>query len=231
MSKEQRIALVTGGNRGIGLAVCRQLAQQGLQVILTSRDEHKGQAAAKQIKGAVFHPLDVTQAESITQVQDYIQREFGRLDVLVNNAAVNLDDGYRFFDVPVETYRATMEANLYGPLMLCHTFVPLMKHHKYGRIVNVSSEMGQFAYLDGGTPAYSLSKTALNGLTAMLAGTLRGTGILVNACCPGWVHTDMGGPDAPLTPEEGADTIVWLATLPNNGPSGGFFQKRQRLEW
>lgn len=229
-----RTALVTGANRGIGLEVCKQLAQLGYRVLLTSRDAAKGAAAAASLQTAGevhFHPLEVTDPASIAQLHATVVRLYGTLDVLINNAAILLDDAQVIWQVSPAVFRTTFETNLIGPLALCQTFVPLMRAQGYGRVVNVSSEMGQWAYLDGGTPAYSLSKTALNGLTLMLAHQLRGTNVLVNAVCPGWVRTDMGGPNATRSVAEGADSIVWLATLPDNGPQGGFFQNREPLEW
>jgi NAD(P)-dependent dehydrogenase (short-subunit alcohol dehydrogenase family) len=236
MRSTERLAIVTGANRGLGLETCRQLARQGYQVVLTSRDEAKGQAAAKALREAggavVYYPLDVTSQVSVAQLRDFIVRDFsGRADVLVNNAALYLDEGRELLEVELEIFRTTIETNVYGPLLLCQAFVPLMLKQNYGRVVNVSSGSGQLASMDSDTPAYRMSKVALNALTLMLAHRVRGQNILVNAVCPGWVRTDMGGPYASRSVEEGADTIVWLATLPDGGPSGGFFRDRQRIEW
>lgn len=235
MASALRVAVVTGANRGLGFETCRQLAQQGYQVVLTSRDEVKGEAAAEKLRRAggsiVYHPLDVTSAESISRLRAFVVREFGRADVLVNNAALYLDEGRDVLDVELEVFRTTIETNVYGPLLLCQQFVPLMLKQNYGRVVNVSSGSGQLADMGSDTPAYGMSKTALNALTLMLARRVRGRNILVNAVCPGWVRTEMGGPYAPRSVEEGADTIVWLATLPDGGPNGGFFRDRQPIEW
>ncbi|MCC7355303.1 MAG: SDR family oxidoreductase [Anaerolineae bacterium] len=235
MRPEERLIIVTGTNRGIGLAVGRQLAQQGYRVLLTSRDEAKGQAAAASLRHATphvfYHPLDVTSQESIARLRDFVGREFGRADALVNNAAVCLDDGRDVLDVEMDIFRTTIETNVFGPLLLCQAFIPLMREQKYGRVVNVSSGAGQIANMVHGKPSYRMSKIALNGLTLMLAYSVRGTNVLVNAACPGWVHTDMGGPAAPRSPEQGADGIVWLATLPDGGPSGGFFRDRKPIPW
>jgi NAD(P)-dependent dehydrogenase (short-subunit alcohol dehydrogenase family) len=239
MSLSPKIAVVTGANRGIGFEVCRQLAKQGLQVILTSRDESKGQAAAEQLKqeggNIIYHPLDVIVQESVEQLTTFLQKEFGQLDVLVNNSGVWLDnldseDG-SILHTKIETLEKTLQVNLYGPLRLCQNLIPLMQKNHYGRVVNVSSGAGQLADMHSGYPSYRISKTALNALTKILAHEFKDTNILVNSVCPGWVKTDMGGKDAPRTPEQGADTIVWLATLQNDGATGGFFRDRQQIEW
>lgn len=233
---DKRIVVVTGGNRGIGFEICRQLAKRGLHVVLTARSAAKGRAAAAVLRdeGLEVEPrqLDVTSARSIKALAAHLNKRHGRLDVLVNNAGVLLDPrGSRLLDSKVNTYRDTLETNLFGPLMLCQALVPLMRKNGYGRIVNLSSRLGQLSDMGTGTPAYRISKTALNALTRTLAAELRDTNILVNSMCPGWVKTDMGGPKAPRTPEEAADTAVWLATLPDGGPSGGFFRDRQPLPW
>jgi NAD(P)-dependent dehydrogenase (short-subunit alcohol dehydrogenase family) len=240
MPTHTRIALVTGCNRGIGLEVCRQLAQQGLTVIMGSRDPDKGRQAADSLRqqGLAVHEqvLDVTRAEHIEAVAGFVQEHFGRLDILVNNAGVFLDGmpGVSYpsaLKVDVEILRQTMEVNLYGPLRLCQTFIPGMIARDYGRIVNVSSGMGQLSDMNGCCPGYRASKTALNALTRLLADELRNTNVTINSLCPGWVRTDMGGPEATREVAEGADTIVWLATQPNGGPSGGFFRDRQPIPW
>lgn len=231
---KQPIAIVTGANRGIGHEVCRQMAQKGYQVILTSRDEAKGQAAAAALRqtGAniIYHPLDVSSQASVQQLRSFVINELGRVDALINNAAVYLDEGRDVLDVEMGIFRTTIETNTYGPLMLCQAIVPLMIKQGYGRVVNVSSGSGQLASMTGDTPAYCLSKLALNGLTMMVANTVKGKNILVNAVCPGWVRTDMS-PNGVRSVEEGADTIVWLATLPDGGPNGGFFRDRKPISW
>jgi NAD(P)-dependent dehydrogenase (short-subunit alcohol dehydrogenase family) len=231
---EQRIALVTGANRGIGFETCRQLGIRGYQVILTSRDAAKGEAATHRLReqgyNVGYHPLEVTDGESIAQLRTFVVNTFGSIDALVNNAAIYPIDG-SILNIDLTTVRETMETNVYGPLLLCQAFVPLMRAHGYGRIVNVSSGAGQLSSMTDYTPAYNLSKTALNAVTRMAADAVSGTNILVNAVCPGWVRTDMGGRSAPRSVEQGADTIVWLATLPDGGASGGFFRDRQPIDW
>jgi NAD(P)-dependent dehydrogenase (short-subunit alcohol dehydrogenase family) len=228
---DKRIAVVTGGNRGIGLEICRQLAQAGMHVILTARDEAKGKAAAKKL-GVESHQLDVDSDESVKAFVRWIKDTHGRCDVLVNNAGVMLDPrGSRVLDSKIETYRDTLETNLLGPLRMIQAIAPLMKNQGYGRIVNMSSGQGQLSDMGVGTPAYRVSKTALNALTRTTAADLHGTGILVNAMCPGWVRTDMGGSGAPRSVEQGADTALWLATLPDNGPTGGYFRDRKPIPW
>lgn len=234
MSTDQKIAVVTGGNRGIGFEVCRQLAKQGLRVVLTSRDRAKGTAAVDALKSegleVLFHPLAVTEPESIAQLAEFLQ-QLGRLDVLVNNAGIYLKDDDSILTTPVDIVRETIETNLYAPLQLCQTLVPLMQKQNYGRIINVSSGMGQLNDMGGGSPAYRISKTALNALTRILAAELRDRNILVNSVCPGWVKTDMGGAGAPRSTAQGADTIVWLATSADNSTTGGFFRDRQPIPW
>ena len=235
MTAAERFALVTGGNRGIGLETCRQLAARGLNVILASRDPDRGAAAVEALAQEgltlIQHTLDVTRPEEIEAALEFVQSTCGRLEVLVNNAGIYLDQQASLLDLDLADVRLTMETNFYGPLRLCRAFAPLMRRQQYGRIVNVSSGYGALSEMGAGAPAYSISKAALNALTCILADELRGGDIKVNAACPGWVHTQMGGPEAPRTPAEGADTIVWLATLPARGPSGGFFRDRRRIPW
>lgn len=238
----QKVAVVTGANRGIGFETCRQLAKQGIQVILASRDEAKSKAAAEKLQAeglnVIYHQLDVTNPESIEHLAQFIRNQFGNLDILVNNAGIGLDplempEG-SILNAKMETLEKTMATNLYGPLLVSQALIPLMKVNNYGRVVNVSSGAGQLYTMDSMSvifPTYSLSKTDLNALTRILAYELKGTNILVNSVCPGWVRTDMGGPNATRSVEEGADTIVWLATLPDDGPTSGFFRDRQPIDW
>jgi len=234
---DKRVAVVTGANRGIGLEICRQLARRGgIRVVLTARNETKGKAAARQLREegleVDFHELDVTSEKSVETLAGWLEGTCKRCDILVNNAGILADPrGSRFLDSRPETYRQTLDTNVFGPLLLSQALVPIMKRSRYGRIVNISSGQGQLFEMGAGTPAYRISKTALNALTRVLAAELTGSGILVNSMCPGWVRTDMGGPGAPRTVQQGADTAVWLATLPDDGPTGGFFRDRKTIAW
>ncbi|MEM1408420.1 MAG: SDR family oxidoreductase [Bacteroidota bacterium] len=232
---DQKIALVTGANRGIGLEVCRQFLDLGHHVILTSRDEDKGRKAAAELNGdknLTYHPLDVGSDESVMAVKGFVEREFGRLDILVNNAGINYDTWQTAVGADLEESHYTLEINLFGPWRMSQAFIPLMKKKGYGRIVNVSSGAGALNGMRGGTPAYSVSKAGLNALTIKLAAEVQEPNILVNAVCPGWVRTDMGGSDADRSVEEGAKGIIWAATIEEgNGPNGGFFRDGKKLEW
>lgn len=234
----QRVALVTGANRGIGLEIARGLGRAGLTVVVGARSQASGQEAAGILAAegisAVAEPLDVSDPKSIELAGVAVLSRFGRLDVLVNNAGVLLDGDERASAVGLEKIRATLETNVVGAWLLCQAVIPAMRRQRYGRIVNLSSDMGSLADVQGsggGWPAYRLSKTALNALTMLFASELRGENVLVNAASPGWVRTRMGGQGAPRSVEQGADTPVWLATLPDGGPSGGLFRDRQSLDW
>ncbi|MCE2978921.1 MAG: SDR family oxidoreductase [Betaproteobacteria bacterium] len=234
--EEPRIALVTGANRGLGFEIARQLARRGLKVLLASRTLAKGRAAAKllAVEGLDVEPvrLDVTDPDQIKTLARDLRTRLAGLDVLVNNAGVLLDPrGGRFLDSRQATYERTLATNVLGPLMLCQAVLPMMIERGYGRIVNLSSGLGQLDEMGSGTPAYRISKTALNALTRIVASDTRGSGVLVNSVCPGWVRTEMGGAEAPRTVAQGADTAVWLATLPGDGPSGGFFRDRKQIPW
>lgn len=233
---DRKIAVVTGANRGIGFEICRQLAAKGISVVLTSRDEAKGRMAVAQLGSQgleiEFYQLDVTDVSGIQRLGGFLERKYGAADILVNNAGIMADaKGTGMLGVQLQIIRTTMETNVYGPLTLCQVLIPLMRNKNYGRIVNISSGLGQLSEMGGGTPAYRISKTALNVLTRTLAAELKGTNILVNSICPGWVKTDMGGPNAVKTLAEGADTAVWLATLPDGGASGGFYRDRKAISW
>lgn len=233
---QQRIAVVTGGNRGIGLEICRQLARLGLKVVLTARVEEKAREAAAGLASGpemdvVPFPLDVTHPPEIERLIGFLERDLGGVDVLVNNAGVLLDSHFGGLTIPMDAVHESLEINVVGPWALSQAVVPLMKKRRYGRIVNVSSGLGAMSEMMGGYASYRVSKLALNGLTRILADELHGTNILVNTMCPGWVQTEMGGEGAPRPVEKGADTAVWLATLPDGGPTGGFFRDRRLIPW
>jgi NAD(P)-dependent dehydrogenase (short-subunit alcohol dehydrogenase family) len=230
--ENERLALVSGGNRGIGLEVCRQLAERGYAVVMGSRDEEKGRVAAEGLEWNVIpQQLDVADAGSVDRMAAFLEEEFGRLDILVNNAAISNDEGQRGVDADLDRVKESLEANLFGAWRLCEMAIPLMRRNDYGRIVNVSTGLAALEDMGGGSPGYRISKTALNALTRILASELRGSGILVNAVNPGWVQTDMGGSGATRSVEEGAEALVWAGTLPNSGPTGGFFQDRRPVPW
>ena len=232
---DRRIALVTGGNRGIGFEVCRQLAKLDIHLVLTSRDENKGLEATRQLQNiglpVTYHQLDVSDEVCIEDIKSHVEAEYNRLDVLVNNAGLHIDDRHKLLEMKADVFSRTMETNANGPLFLTQKFVPLMKENNYGRIVNVSSGIGELSDLGSRWPAYRLSKIMLNLQTRIFAMELAGTNVLINAMCPGWVRTDMGGASAPRSVEQGAETIVWLATLPEGGPQGGYFRDRKPIEW
>jgi NAD(P)-dependent dehydrogenase (short-subunit alcohol dehydrogenase family) len=239
---KQLVALVTGSNRGIGFEIAKQLAMKNIQVVLTSRNSANGEVALKRltrddggIKKVVSMQLDVSNQVSVDRLLNEVEKTFGRLDILVNNAAILIDrDDVVASNADLETVKTTLETNLIGAWRMCKAFIPLMRKNNYGRIVNVSSGAGEFEYMatsGGYWPAYSVSKASLNALTVMLASELKGTNILVNAVCPGWVRTDMGGSNATRSVEEGAATPVWLATLPDGGPSGQNFYDKKQISW
>ena len=232
---EEKIALVTGGNRGIGLEVCRQLAQRGLTVVLGSRDVAKGVAAARELiasGGSVAaRQLDVANAQSIRECMAWVRRDLGRLDVLVNNAGIMVDEGDADPIEELEIVRDTMQTNVYGALLLSRLAIPIMKSRRYGRIVNLSSGMGSLTEMGAGYIAYRMSKAGINVVTRVLAAESEGMGILVNSVDPGWVKTDMGGRGATRSVAKGAESVVWLSTLPDNGPTGGFFHDRKAFPW
>lgn len=228
------LALVTGANRGIGLEVCRQLAQRDFIVLLTARDETKARAAADEINSSGrVEPLvlDVADEHSIARAATDITNRFGYLDVLINNAAIHYDTWEKVENADIDgTVMEAITTNLLGPWRMVQSFLPLLRKSHAARIVNVSSESGSLAEMGAGPPAYQVTKAALNALTRTLAGELRATGILVNSICPGWVATDMGGPGGrPVS--DGAAGIVWAATLPAGGPTGGFFRDGKPLPW
>jgi NAD(P)-dependent dehydrogenase (short-subunit alcohol dehydrogenase family) len=236
---ETRVALVTGANRGIGFEIVRQLARLGVLAVIGARKAAKGLEAAEKLRSEGLEvpvvTLDVDNEDSPAAAVAEVQRLYGRCDVLVNNAAILIDGPNQFeaslFDLSSGMVRQTFETNVLGPMRLIQAVGPIMRAQGYGRIVNISSGAGQLTDMGMGYPAYRMSKSALNALTRITAVELANNGVKVNACCPGWVRTDMGGPTATRSVEEGADTPVWLATLPEDGPTGGFFRDRKPIPW
>lgn len=235
MSKDSKVALVTGGNRGIGYEMVKQLALKGYKVILASRDPEKGHAAAQKLQESnldvSFVVMDVANQESIRQAAMTVNEEFGKLDVLINNAGVYVDDHAKLLKMEPSILEETMATNFFGAYHVIRFFIPLMEKQGYGRIINVSSEYGvmnEMSYQGAG--AYKLSKLALNGLTRLVAAEINGD-IKINAVDPGWVSSDMGGPSAPRTPKQAAESILWLAAIGPEGPNGGFFRDGKRIDW
>jgi NAD(P)-dependent dehydrogenase (short-subunit alcohol dehydrogenase family) len=228
----ESLAVVTGANRGIGREVVRQLAERGYTTILASRDSAKGERAAQDLGAGnvIAAPLDVSDDASVDAFATWLADEHGRCDVLVNNAAVDYDTDQRAATADLARVRDDLETNLFGAWRTTQALLPLLRASDHARVVNVSSGAGTLSDMSGGTPAYKLSKVALNALTRMLASELRGDGVLVNAVCPGWVATDMGGAGGrPVS--EGAASVVWAATLPDDGPTGGFFRDGRPVPW
>ena len=235
-SPRDAIALVTGANRGLGLETARQLGRLGYRVIVTARDQAKAAEAAAALakEGLEAMPvaLDVTAPATSAAAAAAVERRFGRLDVLVNNAGV-AGSG---FETPVskvtpDDILGTFKTNTLGPIQVTQAFLPLLRKSTAPRIVNVSSGLGQLSEMEGGAAAYRLSKTALNAVTKLFAAELKETPAKVNAICPGWCRTDMGGPGAHRSAEEGARSIVWGATLGADGPTGGYFRDGKPIAW
>lgn len=232
---EQKVALITGAYRGLGLETARQLAELGYTVIVTARTKEKAKNGASNL--AAFsnqvhaYQLDITNDQSVKSIYKWVTETFDRLDVLVNNAAINYDTWNSALNADLNEIQQTIDTNLMGAWRMAQAFIPLMKKRGYGRLVNVSSGAVAINGMGGGTPGYSVSKAALNVLTIKLAAEVAGQGILVNSVCPGWVRTDMGGSAAPRSVEEGSRGIVWAATLENNGPNGRFFRDGKEIEW
>lgn len=236
MSKK-KTALITGTNRGLGLEISRQLAKAGYHVIMTARNVEAGAERVAELRkmdlDVEFLPLDVTNETSIDRVVQYVRDNVATLDIIVNNAGVALEgregDNVSILKVPTQMVRDTLEINTLGPMRMIQKLSPFMRGG--GSIVNVSSGLGQLKDMEGYFAAYQISKTALNAVTKIAASELKDAGIRVNSVCPGWVRTDMGGPEADRSLEEGANGIVWLATQGENGPTGKFFRDKEELAW
>jgi NAD(P)-dependent dehydrogenase (short-subunit alcohol dehydrogenase family) len=229
-----RVALVTGANRGIGFEICRQLGQRGYVVVLGSRDRERGEVAAARLRSegldVVGCQLDVADGASVESAVERMRREHGRLYAVVNNAAILYDTWQRGVDANLDEVREAFETNVLGAWRVVQATLPLLRESPTGRIVNVSSGAGALTDMGGGTPAYRTSKAALNALTRVLAAELRADRILVNAICPGWVATDMGGAGGrPVS--DGAAGIVWAVELPDDGPTSGFFRDGRPIAW
>jgi len=227
------LALVTGANRGIGKEVARQLAARGYEVLLSARDPQQAAAAAGEVAGstgATVRPLvlDVADPKSIAAAAEQLQADPGRLDVLVNNAGIGSDFGVAGVAPDFQAIQRALDTNFFGAYRLTIALLGLLRTSAHPRIVNVSSGMGGVAEMGGWSPGYRVSKAALNAMTRILSTELKDAGFLVNSACPGFVNTDMGGPMGATKPvEDGAAGVVWLATLPDDGPTGGFFRDGQ----
>jgi NAD(P)-dependent dehydrogenase (short-subunit alcohol dehydrogenase family) len=229
-----RTAVVTGANRGIGREVTRQLARLGFDVVLGTRELEAGTRAAVELSteglDVVVKQLDVTSLSQIEALATWLESEYGYLDILVNNVAIHYYTWQRACDADLNVVREAFETNVFGAWRMVTRLLPLLRRSAHPRIVNVSSEGGSLASMSGGIPAYRSSKAALNALTRMLAAELNGDGILVNAVCPGWVATDMGGPGGRPV-EDGAASVLWAVEIPDDGPSGGFFRDGRPVPW
>ena len=235
MKKHAKVALVTGGNRGIGYELVRQLAMDGFKVILTSRNSESGHAAVQKLKEShldvSFVAMDISSEASIRQAAATVNEQYERLDVLINNAGIYLDKNQKIVNLDPSVLEKTLETNFFGAYHVIRSFMPLMEQQAYGRIINVSSEYGAMSEMSSpGVGAYKLSKLILNGLTQLIAAESNND-ININAVDPGWVSSDMGGPSAPRTPQQAASSILWLATIGPEGPSGGFFKDGKQINW
>jgi NAD(P)-dependent dehydrogenase (short-subunit alcohol dehydrogenase family) len=256
-----RVAIITGADRGIGFEVSRELGKLGFQIVLTSPDQSRGEIAADKLRrkglSVIYRKLDLLRQKDIDALKVFILHKFGRVDVLVNNAGVMLDpgrskiegllkhrikkipkrmgfgEGPTILEVNIDIVRATLEINTLGALKMCQAFVPMMIKARYGRVINVSSSLGQLNDMtdEDRVPAYQISKTALNAVTRLVSDAVGRNNVAVNSVCPGWTRTDIGGRQAPQSTKKAAETIIWLARQPDNGPTGGFFRNKLRITW
>jgi NAD(P)-dependent dehydrogenase (short-subunit alcohol dehydrogenase family) len=240
----KRIVLITGANKGIGLETARQLGAQGHTIILAAREQSRGIKATEELTklgiDAHFVHLDVTDTASIKKASEWVSSHFGKVDTLINNAGTALEPfGTKASETDLSTWRKIFDVNVFGLAEVTQAFLPLVKNSQAGRIVNLSSVLGSLAlHAEPKSPiynfkatAYDCSKSAVNQYTIHLAHELKDTNIKVNSAHPGWVKTDLGGQKAPMEIPDGAKTSVWLATLPDDGPTGGFFHMQERLPW
>lgn len=237
-----KVAVVTGASRGLGLGISRGLAEKGYRVMMVARHQEKLEAAAAALRklGLAVDTVkaDVSRQEEVDALAARVQGKLGRVDVLVNNAGVLVEPKDFMNPEPASVFKVgpgwveqTLAINTLGPFRMCQALIPLMRQHNYGRVVNLSSGMGQLSDMGGYWPGYRMSKSALNALTRVLATELAGSNIKVNSVCPGWVRTEMGGPHAERSVEQAVPGILWAATLPDDGPSGGFFRDGQAIPW
>jgi len=233
MTKE-KVALVTGANRGIGLGIVKGLAKEGFHVLLGSRDLDSGKQALKEMSEFINRvevlELDVSDHKSIDKAVKWVEDKFGKLNVLVNNAGIIGPKKSSLQSINVDELKEVMAVNYYGPIRMNKAFLHLIRMSQEGRIINVSSGMGALDDLVSGYPEYRLSKAGLNSQSILLANELREDGIKVFAMSPGWVRTEMGGQNAPRSVEEGADTAIWLAT-DKTVETGKFYRDRQVIPW
>lgn len=228
-----KTVLITGANRGIGFETARQLAGRGFHVVIGARSEEDGQKAVRQLNGREKVSLlvvDVSDSKSIAAAASKFS-SIGQLDVLINNAGIYPDEGLSILTISRGQMVGTLQTNTFGPLEMTQAFLPYLKKSRTGRVINVSSGLGQLDGLSANIPSYCLSKFALNGVTIMLSQALKEHGIAVNSMCPGWVRTDMGGPSASRSVEEGADTAVWLAAEADQNLTGKIFRDRKEIPW
>lgn len=230
-----KTALITGAYRGLGLETAEGLAAKGFHVVITARKTKEGAEAVKRISArgqkATFIPMDVTDAQSIRSAVDAFSKEFSCLDVLINNAALFIDQNVLLTETSMEVLTQTLEANTFGAVRVIQNFAPHLKKSKQGRIINVSSGLGSLSEMQSYAPAYSISKAALNAVTRQFAMIFQKDGIAVNSVCPGWCRTEMGGAHADRSAEEGASGIIWLAADAPQSLTGKFLRDRKEIKW